>query len=382
MALSDYRFCVVGAGITGLVYAERIASQLNQPVLLVDKREKLGGNSSATIDEETGIEVHDYGSHIFHTANETVWNYISQFAAFNSYRHHVLIHTCGHVYFMPINLKTIQEVSGKAFTPDEAREWIESSTNGSGEPRNLEEKAISLIGPDLYRLFIKGYTAKQWGRPPSELPADIITRLPVRMTYDTEYFNARHQGIPADGYDAMFRKMAGTPGIRLLLKTSFSEIAAQLSRDCTIIYTGMIDEFFGYCFGALEWRSLRFERETVPVRDYQGTTVMNYGDETVPYTRIHEFKHYHPEWEKAFNAGKTIIFREYPMAWKPGLEAFYPVNDERNNSLLQKYRELANRHPGILFCGRLGAYKYWDMDKAVAMSLEGFDALARRRYER
>ena len=381
MALSDYHFCVVGAGLTGLVYAERIASQLKQPVLLVDKRGKLGGNSSATIDKETGIEIHDYGSHIFHTDNEAVWNYVNRFTTFNSYRHHVLIHTNGHVYFMPINLKTIQEVAGKAFTPTEAQDWIASGITKTDNPRNLEEKAVSLIGPVLYNIFIKGYTAKQWGRPPSELPPDIITRLPVRMTYETEYFNSIHQGIPSGGYDAMFRKMAETPGIELRLNTAFTEIAAQLPKDCVIIYTGMIDEFFGYCFGALEWRSLRFEKETVPVRDYQGTTVMNYGDETVSYTRIHEFKHYHPEWKQAFNADKTVIFREYPMDWKPGLDAFYPVNDERNHSLLLKYQHLAEKHPNILFRGRLGEYQYWDMDKAVAMSLQGFESLVSMRQK-
>ena len=381
MALSDYHFCVVGAGLTGLVYAERIASQLKQPVLLVDKRGKLGGNSSATIDKETGIEIHDYGSHIFHTDNEAAWNYVNRFTTFNSYRHHVLIHTNGHVYFMPINLKTIQEVAGKAFTPTEAQDWIASGITKTDNPRNLEEKAVSLIGPVLYNIFIKGYTAKQWGRPPSELPPDIITRLPVRMTYETEYFNSIHQGIPSSGYDAMFRKMAETPGIELRLNTAFTEIAAQLPKDCVIIYTGMIDEFFGYCFGALEWRSLRFEKETVPVRDYQGTTVMNYGDETVSYTRIHEFKHYHPEWKQAFNADKTVIFREYPMDWKPGLDAFYPVNDERNHSLLLKYQHLAENHPNILFRGRLGEYQYWDMDKAVAMSLQGFESLVSMRQK-
>lgn len=379
MGLSDYHYCVVGAGLTGLVCAERIASQLKQPVLLVEKRGKLGGNSSATIDKETGIEVHDYGSHIFHTDDETVWNYVNQFTGFNSYRHHVLIHTGGHVYFMPINLKTIQEVSGKAFAPSEAQDWILSSIHSSNAPRNMEEKAISLIGPVLYELFIKGYSTKQWNRSPSELSPDIITRLPVRMTYNTEYFDSVHQGIPSDGYDTMFRKMAETPGIRLLLNTAFPEIASQLPRDCMIVYTGMIDEFFGYCFGALEWRSLRFEKETLSVPDYQGTTVMNYGDETIPYTRIHEFKHYHPEWKQALHANKTIIFREYPKEWKPGLEAFYPVNNERNHAILSQYRHLADTHPNILFCGRLGAYQYWDMDKAVAMSLKVFESLTSRR---
>lgn len=381
MSLKDYHFCVVGAGLTGLVFAERIASQLKQPVLLVERRGKLGGNSSATIDRETGIEVHDYGSHIFHTDNEKVWKYVNQFTAFNSYRHHVLINTNGHVCFMPINLKTIQEVAGKAFTPREAEEWIASTIDRSVVPANLEEKAISLIGPELYRLFIRGYTAKQWGRPPAELSADIITRLPVRMNYNTEYFNAPHQGIPADGFDAMFKKMAGTQGITLLLDTDYPKIAAQLSPGCRIIYTGMIDEFFGYCFSNLEWRSLRFEKETVPVRDYQGTAVMNYGDEEVQYTRIHEFKHYHPEWEEVFNRDSTIIFREYPIEWSRGKEAFYPVNNARNNAHLQKYQELAQSHPNVMFCGRLGSYKYWDMDKAIAMALNGFETL-RRQYER
>ena len=201
------------------------------------------------------------------------------------------------------------------------------------------------------------------------------------MTYDTEYFYDPHQGIPANGYDAMFRKMASTQGIMLCLNTSFSEISTQLPDDCIIIYTGMIDEFFGYRFGNLEWRSLRFEKEFIPVKDYQGTTVMNYGDETIPYTRIHEFKHYHPEWKHVFDTEQTIICREYPMGWQSGMEAYYPVNDEKNNSLLLKYQQLAKDCPNIIFCGRLGAYKYWDMDKAIAMALEGFETI-RRQYER
>lgn len=379
--LSDYPFCIVGAGLTGLVYAERIASQLKLPVLLIDKRKKLGGNSSSSIDKETGIEIHDYGSHIFHTANETVWKYINQFTTFNAYRHHVLINTQGRVFFMPINLKTIQEVSGKTFTPAEAQEWISSSMTAMTQASNMEEKAISLIGPILYKLFIKGYTTKQWGRPPSKLPSDILTRLPVRTTYNTEYFNDMYQGIPADGYDAMFRRLVQTPGITLKLNTSFSEISKQLSPNCRIIYTGMIDEFFGFRFGNLEWRSLRFETETIPTKDYQGTSVMNFGDESIPYTRIHEFKHYHPEWKHVFDFEKTIICREYPIEWKSGLEAYYPVNNERNNSLLLQYQQLAKTYPNIVFCGRLGNYKYWDMDKAIAMALEGFEAI-RRQYER
>jgi UDP-galactopyranose mutase len=381
MSLSDFQFCIVGAGLTGLVYAESIASQLKQPVLLIDKRNQLGGNSSASIDDETGIEVHNYGSHIFHTSNKNVWKYINQFTTFNSYHHHVLINTQGRVFFMPINLKTIQEVSGKMFTPTEAQDWISSSTPKASQTSNMEEKAISLIGPLLYKLFIKGYTTKQWGRKPSELPPDILTRIPVRMTYNTEYFNDMYQGIPSDGYGAMFRKFAQTPGITVKLNTSFSDISNQLSRDCHIIYTGMIDEFFDFRFGNLEWRSLRFETETISIADYQGTSVMNFGDEAIPYTRIHEFKHYHPEWKHVFNTKKTIICREYPIEWKTGIEAFYPVSNERNNSLLTQYRQLAQTYPNITFCGRLGSYQYWDMDKAIAMALQGFESI-RRQYGR
>lgn len=377
--LKDFHYCVVGSGLSGLVFAERITSCLDEPVLLVEKRGKVGGNCSSTIDAETGIEIHDYGSHIFHTEEERVWNYIRKFGDFTSYHHRVLINSHGKVYFMPINLKTISEFTGRIFSPAEAEEWIRccaAEMNGH-TPANLEEKAISLIGRPLYETFIAGYTQKQWGRSPRELPADIITRLPVRTTYNTDYFNAHWQGIPAQGYQTMFEKMLSHPNIRTMLDTSFQDVRQELAPDCKIIYTGMIDEFFNYQLGHLEWRSLRFETERIPIRDYQGAAVLNYGDMDVPYTRIHEFKHYHPEWKESYQSPGTIICREYPHEWRQGMEAYYPVNDARNGTLLQKYQELAKSLPNIHFCGRLASYRYWDMDKAIAMALEGFDIMSK-----
>ncbi len=373
--LKGLKYLVVGAGFSGAVIAERIASVLNEKVLVIEKRRKPGGNSASAIDTETGIECHSYGSHIFHTSNTKVWDYIQQFSVFTDYRHRVLIRCGNKVFFMPVNLKTLHDFYAKDFTPETVKTFLADEISASGivSPANLEEKAISLIGEPLYRTFIAGYTQKQWGRSPRELPAEIITRLPVRMNYNTDYFNDSFQGVPRDGYFTLFNRILKNPNIEIKLNTSFQNIKKEIPPDCKIIYTGMIDEFFENRLGSLEWRSLRFEWATLSVCDFQGTAVMNYGDAGIPYTRIHEFKHYHPERKEPFTLNKTVICREYPHSYKNGEEAYYPVNDEKNQKLLRQYQDLAAGMPNVLFCGRLGCYCYWDMDKAIGAALDCFE---------
>ena len=365
---------IVGAGITGCVLAERIATLVDRPVIVLEKRPVVGGNSYADIDLETGIEVHRYGSHIFHTTVKAVWDYIRRFTDFNVYWHKVLLRSGGRVYSMPINLKTINDFYEAQFSPDEARAFLADEIHKEGivSPRNLEEKAISLIGRGLYDRMIRGYTAKQWGRDPKELPESIINRLPVRYRYDDDYFSTPWQGIPAKGFGAIFDALLADPRIEVRTGVDFFAVRDSLPKNAIILYTGMIDRLFDHCFGALEWRSLRFEWETVGVRDFQGTSVMNYGDPDVPFTRIHEFKHYHPEWRAAYECSKTVICCEYPQTWKPGLEAYYPVNDERNQRLFARYLAEAEKLPNLIVAGRLGLYRYWDMDGAIAAALELF----------
>ena len=370
----DAKYIVVGSGIFGAVIAERIASVLHESVTVVEKRSHIGGNCHSSIDEITGVECHRYGSHIFHTSDEKVWSYINKFSSFTDYRHKVITVSDGQVYFMPINLKTLCDVARKALTPTEAREMLETARRDPDTAHNLEEKAIALIGPELYRKFIRGYTLKQWNKDPRELPAEIITRLPVRTNFNTDYFNDPHQGVPRDGYFKIFERLLAASNIKVMLNTDFASIRVHISPDTRVIYTGMIDEYFDRCLGSLEWRSLRFDWETLPVQDYQGTTVVNYADESIPYTRIHEFKHYHPERRAPFESSKTVICREYSGEWDVGREAYYPVNTPRNQRLLLEYRKLAEQTPNLIFGGRLGCYRYWDMDKAVAGALDCFES--------
>lgn len=370
----DAQNIVVGGGIFGAVIAERIASVLHESVTVVEKRSHVGGNCHSSIDENTGIECHRYGSHIFHTSDEKTWQYINQFASFTDYRHKVMTISDGQVYFMPINLKTLCDVAHKALTPTEARVMLEAARRDPAAATNLEGKAIALIGHELYRKFIRGYTQKQWNKDPRELPAEIINRLPVRTNFNTDYFNDPHQGVPRDGYFRIFEKLLSAPNIKVLLGTDFSSIRSLVSPNTRVIYTGMIDEYFDRCLGNLEWRTLRFEWETLPVQDYQGTTVVNYADENVPYTRIHEFKHYHPERRIPYELSQTIICKEYSGEWEVGKEAYYPVNTPRNQRLFAEYRKMAEQMPNLIFGGRLGCYRYWDMDKAISGALECFES--------
>lgn len=368
-------YLIVGAGLWGSVMANRIASVLNQPVTVIDKRDHIGGNCHSALDDETGIECHRYGSHIFHTSLPQVWEYISRFSEFTSYQHKVFISCKGRVYTMPINLSTINAFYGKNFRPAEAAAFLkeEIARDAVAEPVNLEEKAVSLIGRPLYDAFIRGYTHKQWEHDPRELPASIISRLPFRTTYNANYFNDVWQGVPRDGYFSLFQKLLDDPRITVRLNCDYESIRAQLSSDCMVIYTGMPDQLFNYKYGELEWRSLRFEWETLPVQDYQGTTVMNYADVEIPFTRIHEFKHYHPERQEPFALNKTVICREYSRTYARGDEAYYPVNNARNNELYARYAAEADKTPNLILGGRLGAYRYWDMDKAVADALHVFE---------
>ncbi|MCR5220346.1 MAG: UDP-galactopyranose mutase [bacterium] len=369
------QYLVVGAGIWGSVIAERIATVMKQPVTVIDRRDHIGGNCYSSLDEETGIECHRYGSHIFHTSLPEVWEYINQFGEFTSYQHKVFITHKDRVYTMPINLGTINAFYDKNFRPAEAAAFLkeEIARDFIAEPKNLEEKAISLIGRPLYEAFIKGYTHKQWEHDPRELPASIISRLPFRTTYNNNYFNDTWQGVPKDGYFSIFQRMLSNSLITVKLNCDYESIKEQIPSGCVVIYTGMPDQFFQYKYGELEWRSLRFEWETLPEKDYQGTTVMNYADLEMPYTRIHEFKHYHPERTVPFNLDETIICREYPATYHKGDEAYYPVNNERNNALYARYAEEAAKMPGLILGGRLGAYRYWDMDKAIADALHVFE---------
>lgn len=368
-------YYIIGSGFFGAVLAERIATVMDANVVIIERRNHIGGNCYSFIDDETGIECHRYGSHIFHTSLSQVWEYLAMFTEFTSYRHKVLIMHGGKIYAMPINLFTINAFYGKNFTPSEADAFLaaEIGRDRIGHPANLEEKAISLLGRPLYDAFIKNYTRKQWDRDPHELPAAIISRLPFRTSYNMDYFNDTWQGVPKDGYFELFKNMLAHPNITVRLNCDYASIKSEIPTDAMIIYTGMPDELFDYKFGELEWRSLHFEWETHDIRDFQGTTVMNYADQDVSWTRIHEFKHYHPERTVPFNGGKTVICREYPATWSRGEEAYYPINDERNTTLYALYAAEAAQTPGLIMGGRLGSYRYWDMDKAIADALYVFE---------
>ena len=373
MDLQNLKYLVVGAGFFGSVVAERIAADLGERVLVIDKRDHTGGNSYSEVDRDTGIECHCYGSHIFHTSNTKVWNYINKFCTFNSYRHKVLSNCRGKIYPMPINLETINAYYGKYLTPLEAQAFIKTEIDRAGiiKPKNLEEKAISLVGKQLYEAFVKEYTIKQWGTDPRNLPDTIITRLPVRINYLTDYFNDPWQGIPLNGYHNIFEKMLYHPLIEVKLNCNFFDIRHYLPTSCCVIYTGPIDRFFDYKYGELGWRTLVFEKEICLTGDFQGTAVMNYADAAVPYTRIHEFKHY--KIERFYPDGKSVIYREYSTGIGASLDPFYPVRASRDEVALSCYQQEADKKKNVFFGGRLGSYRYIDMDKAIAEALTLFE---------
>ena len=360
--MSHYDYLIVGAGLYGAVCA-REAVKAGKRVLVIDKRPHIAGN--VYTQEVEGINVHVYGAHIFHTNNKTVWDYVNQFATFNRFTNSPVANYRGELYSLPFNMYTFNQMWG-VVTPEEAAAKIEEQRREAGitEPKNLEEQAISLVGTDIYEKLIKGYTEKQWGRPCTELPAFIIKRLPVRLTFDNNYFNAAYQGIPMGGYTKMVANMLD--GIEVRLNVDYFEHKEELDALADhVIYTGPIDAWFGYRLGNLEYRSVRFETEVLDKPNFQGNAAVNYTDRETPFTRIIEHK-----WFEFGTQPKTVISREYSSEWKPGDEPYYPVNDDRNGALYQEYKKLADAEEKVTFGGRLGEYKYYDMDAVIASALE------------
>jgi UDP-galactopyranose mutase len=370
MDLQGLKYIVVGAGFFGSVIAERIACDLKEQVLVIEKRDHLGGNCHSVADSVTGIECHAYGSHIFHTANPEVWAYINRFCGFNHYRHRVLTRYQGKVYQMPINLQTINDFYGCCLTPAEAQQLVQAEAERSGitDPTDLESKAVHQVGSPLYEAFVRGYTMKQWGTDPRELPPSIITRLPVRFTYKSDYFNDPWQGIPLQGYDDIFARMLNHPNITVMLRTDFFALRDRVPADCRVIYSGPIDRFCDYAFGMLSWRSIIFEKEICAVGDFQGTAVMNYADAAVPYTRIHEFRHYHEE--RDYPEDRSVIYREYSRAARRDDDPSYPVNTSQDRARYAQYRTAVEAMPNVILGGRLGSYAYLDMDQVIADALK------------
>ena len=369
---------VVGSGLFGLTIAEQAATELGLKVALLDRRSHIGGNAYSEKEKQTGIEVHRYGAHLFHTSNERVWEYVNRFTEFTNYVHRVYTRHNGIVYPMPINLGTINQFFNAAYSPAEAKALIAEQAGelAGTDPQNLNDKGISLIGRPLYEAFIKHYTAKQWQTPPEELPASIISRLPVRYNYDNRYFNDKYEGLPVDGYAAWLERMAAHPNIEVHLNTDFFEPGHQYSREnvlgqIPVVYTGPVDRYFDYAEGDLSWRTIDLEEEVLPIEDFQGCSVMNYPDADVPFTRIHEFRPFHPE--RDYTKDATVIMREYSRFANKGDEPYYPVNTSVDREKLLAYRDLAKGENNVLFGGRLGTYKYLDMHMAIGAALSMFD---------
>lgn len=374
-ALARADLVVVGSGFFGLTVAERAADALGARVVVVERRAHLGGNAYSYREEQTGIEVHQYGSHLFHTSNAEVWAYARRFTRFNDYRHHVLTTHRGRVYPMPITLTTLSSFFDRALTPADAARLVteqvaETSQGSARAASNFEERALSLIGRPLYEAFIRGYTMKQWQTDPRELPASIINRLPVRYTFDNRYFSDTWEGLPLDGYTAWLTAMADHHGIDLRLGIDYEHIRSLVPEGTLVVYTGPIDRYFGYREGRLSWRTLDLEVEVVPVRDFQGTAVMNYADTDVPFTRIHEFRHLHPERTAPDDA--TVIMREYSRFAFGDDEPYYPIGTQADRAMLKAYREAADAERDVIFGGRLGSYQYLDMHMAIASALTAF----------
>ena len=365
---------VVGSGFFGLTVAQQCAERWGLRVAVVERRSHIGGNAYSEIDPDTGIEIHRYGAHLFHTSNKRVWDYVNRFTDFTGYVHRVWTTVDGVVYPMPVNLGTINQFFSAAYSPDEARALIaEQASEVAGEDvTDFESKGVSLVGRPLFDAFFKNYTAKQWQTDPRDLPASVISRLPVRYTYDSRYFNDAYEGLPVDGYTAWLRRMADDERIEVFLDTDFFDTNQPLNRDAVVgrvpvVYTGPIDRYFDFSEGDLSWRTVDFEKEVGPTGDFQGCSVMNYGDLSVDYTRIIEFRHFHPE--RDYQKERSVIFREYSRFAGRDDEPYYPVNTAEDRRKLLAYRALAASQPDVYFGGRLGSYQYLDMDMAIASAL-------------
>ena len=370
----DADLIIVGAGFFGATLAERAATEGGLKVLLIDRRPHIGGNAYSAINAATGIEVHQYGPHFFHTSNADVWNYLTRFTRFTNFQFRAFSTHANQVFPLPINLATICQFFGRRMGPDEARALIaeQASEIGNREPSNLEEKAISLIGRPLYEAFIRDYTIKQWQTDPRDLPAAIITRLPVRYDFNNRYFSDTYEGLPEAGYTRIFEKMLDHPNIKVLLDTDWFAYRKQAAPKAPVVFTGPIDRYFDYAEGNLGWRTLDFEWEVLKCGDYQGTAVMNYPDRNVPFTRIVEYRHFHPE--RAYTRDQTVIAREYSRSAGTADEPYYPINTAADKNTYLKYRARTARESNVIFGGRLGTYKYLDMHQAIGAALKTFEA--------
>lgn len=377
--MAEYDFLIVGAGLYGCVFAHEL-KKLGKKCLVIDKRAHLGGN--VYCEETEGINVHKYGAHIFHTSNKKVWSYVNDIVEFNRYTNSPVARYKNELYNLPFNMNTFAQMWGVK-TPDEAQKKLDEQkadalasmkAAGVSEPRNLEEQALTLIGRDIYEKLIKGYTEKQWGRKCTELPAFIIKRLPVRMVFDNNYFNDTYQGIPIGGYNWLIEGLLDCVETRTGVdyfanKAEFDSMADK------IVFTGKIDEYFGYEYGNLQYRTVRFETEVLDTPNYQGNAVVNYTEREVPYTRVIEHKHFEMFGQDVYNNSKTVISKEYSTEWKPGMEPYYPVNDKQNTELYAKYKELADKEQNVIFGGRLAEYKYYDMDDVIEAALGALDGI-------
>jgi UDP-galactopyranose mutase len=360
-----YNYLIVGAGLFGATFAYE-ANRIGKKCLVIDRREHIGGNIYCENIE--GVNVHKYGAHIFHTSNKKIWDYVNQFTEFNRYTNSPVANYKGEIYNLPFNMNTFNKLWG-VVTPQEAMDKINEQKSAIGivDPNNLEEQAISLVGTDIYEKLIKGYTEKQWGRNATDLPAFIIKRLPVRFTYDNNYFNDKYQGIPEGGYNVIIEKML--KGIDVKINTDFFENRNELEALTEkIVFTGMIDEFYDYQLGKLEYRSLRFEKEVLEIENYQGNAVVNFTDRDTPFTRIIEHKHFEFGTQE-----KTVITKEYPVEWFPGDEPYYPINNDKNNQIYNKYKEFAANEDRVIFGGRLATYKYYDMHQVIGAALRAVE---------
>jgi UDP-galactopyranose mutase len=369
----DYKYVIAGSGFFGAVMAERIATVLGEPVLVLEKRAHFGGNSFSERDATTGIEYHRYGTHLFHTSSEEIWAWIGRFTQFNNYRHRVLTRHRGRIYTMPINLMTLNNFFGLDLKPSEAAGFIaaRAAAEGIADPQNFEEKAISLVGRDLYQAFIRGYTAKQWETDPRLLPAETIKRLPVRFNYNDFYFSDTHEGLPLDGYHAIFERIFAHEKIDVVCGCDFFDVRRDLHPDAVVIYTGPVDRYFDYRFGPLGWRTLDFELERLGIDDFQGASVVNYPDEDERFTRIHEFKHLHPE--RRHSPDWTLVMREFSRFATRQDEPYYPINTDADRGVYDQYAALAKTERRVIFGGRLGTYRYLDMHQAIGAALKAFE---------
>lgn len=374
--MKTFDFILVGCGLFNSVLAERISNKLKKNVLIIEKREHIGGNCYSEVEPITGIEYHKYGTHIFHTSISRVKDYITKFTSFNSYRHQVLAKHKNKIYQMPFNLETINSYFKKNFSPEEAKEFLKNDIKKYcfETPKNLEEKAINMVGKRLYQTFIKNYTFKQWGKNPKDLPTSIINRIPVRYSYNEDYFNqCEIQGIPNFGYKSLFENLLSNRKIRLLLSADYLKCRHKFQARYFTIYSGPLDRLFNFKYGNLEWRSLNFKKKILPKEDFQGTSVINYSDKNVKFTRIHEPKHLHPERKYIFNLKKTLIIKEFPV--EDANNPYYPINTHLNRELHRKYKELASKEKKFLFGGRLADYAYYDMDMTISAALKMFDKI-------